>query len=157
MSECRKQQLAASKTYTLTIPPFLWIKNRTMFQISACPLFPNLFAIIIIIYLTRKDSGLSRNGPQAWLPFHSYSRTCCVCLGEIRHGDNKTSNNSKIYMPNGTRLVLMATEKCFEGSRRKNSFVGRFTEERSRPSGNIPCFSTQENSECNKATLIGDR
>ena len=60
-------------------------------------------------------------------------------------------------MPNGTRLVLMATEKCFEGSRRKNSFVGRFTEERSRPSGNIPCFSTQENSECNKATLIGDR
>lgn len=47
-----------------------------MFQISACTLFPNLFAIIIIIiiYLTPKDSGCSSNGPQAWLPFHSYSR-----------------------------------------------------------------------------------
>ena len=75
------------------------------------------------------------------------TKTCCVymCLGGILHGDNKTSNNSKIYMPNGTRL-LMATEKNSEGNRRKNSFVGRFTEERSRPSENIPCISTQQNS-----------
>ena len=57
MSEYSKQQVAASKTCTLTIPPFLWIKNRTMFQISACTLFPNLFAFIIIYLFYQKRFG----------------------------------------------------------------------------------------------------
>ena len=74
MSECRKQQLAASKTYTLTIPISCELRTEQCSKYQPVLCF-NLFSvIIIIIYFTRKVSGLSRNGPQAWLPFHSYSR-----------------------------------------------------------------------------------